>query len=136
MDAIGGAEGSHFIRYIREHPLPRVLSPSRFPEVRICRHIAHTRVLRASRCALPSCEGYAAKEAVLDTRDGGALAHRLAAHKSRRMILPAFQRFNLACERDLERKEPYRCKEKLSCSPQSPSDASLRTHSVTPIGRG
>jgi hypothetical protein len=45
VDANGGAEGSHFVRYIREHPLPRVLSPSRFPKVRIPRFLAHTRIL-------------------------------------------------------------------------------------------
>src|SRR5262249_50297342 len=72
VDANGGAERSYFIRYIREHPLPRVLSPSRFPEVWIPRFVAHTRILRTSSRTLPSCEGYAAEEAVLDTRDGWA----------------------------------------------------------------
>ena len=86
VDANGGAEGGHILRYVREDALPRVLSPSRFPEVRIPRLVAHTRLLRAGGCALPSCEGNPAEEAVLGTRDGRTLANRLAADESKCVI--------------------------------------------------
>src|SRR5215813_9865475 len=68
-----------FVRHIREHPLPRVLSPSRFPEVRFSRLVAHTRVLRACRRSLPSCGRNAAQEALLGATERRALANRLAA---------------------------------------------------------
>ena len=73
LDADGGSQGSHVIRYVREHALPRVLPSSRFSEVRIPRLMAHSRILRASGCALPSCERNATEATVLGARDTGAL---------------------------------------------------------------
>jgi len=35
MDAGSGAEGDHLFRHIPEHPLPRVLSPSRLSKIQI-----------------------------------------------------------------------------------------------------
>jgi hypothetical protein len=54
-----------------------------FSEVRIPRLMAHSRILRASGCALPSCERNATEATVLGARDTGAMANRLAADKSR-----------------------------------------------------
>ncbi len=90
LDALGGAQGGHVIRHVREHSLPRVLPSSRFSEVRIPRLMAHSRLLRASGCALPSCERNAAEEALLDTNDWRAVAHRLAADESGRVIILSF----------------------------------------------
>ena len=70
--------GSHFVRHVREHTMPRILPSSRFPEVWICRLMAHTRLLRASRRALSSWEGNAAEEALLGAHEWRAVAHRLA----------------------------------------------------------
>lgn len=75
LDADGGAQESHVIRHVREHSLPRVLPSSRFSEVRIPRLMAHSRVLRASRCALPSCTGNAAEATVLVARERWTLAN-------------------------------------------------------------
>ena len=36
VDADGGSEGSHVVRYVPQHPLPRILPSSRFQEVRLC----------------------------------------------------------------------------------------------------
>jgi hypothetical protein len=81
LDADGGAQGSHVIRHVREHPLPRVLPSSRSSEVRILRLMAHSRILRASGCALPSCERNS-EATVLGARDTGAMADRLATQRT------------------------------------------------------
>ena len=65
-----------------KHSLPRILPPSGFSEVRICRLVAYTGVLRASRSALPLCEGNAAKAPVLGGSKWRAMADRLAEDES------------------------------------------------------
>src|SRR5438477_13198234 len=82
MDADGGAQGGHVIRHVREHSLPRVLPSSRFSEVQIPRLMAHSRILRASGCALPSCERNATEATVLGASDTGAMADRLATNET------------------------------------------------------
>jgi hypothetical protein len=67
----------HVIRHVHERSVPRVLSPSRFPEVRIRRLMAHTRVLRACRRFTIMRGGNAAEEALLGATERGAMAHRL-----------------------------------------------------------
>ena len=44
LDADGSSQGSHLVRHVREHAMPRILPPSGFPEVRISRLVAHTRL--------------------------------------------------------------------------------------------
>ena len=61
MDADGSAKGNHVLWNISEHPVPRILPPSRLSAFRIPGLMAHSRFLRANRCALPPCAGNAAK---------------------------------------------------------------------------
>ena len=65
MNANGSAEGSHVVRHVPEHPLSRILPPSRFPEVRIPGLMAHSPVLRETPCAVPPCACNTAEETVL-----------------------------------------------------------------------
>jgi len=82
MDEDCGAEGDHVLWDIPQHPVPRVLPPSGLSEVRVPRFMAHSRILRASRCALPPCAGDAAKKTILGTSIGWSMADRLAANES------------------------------------------------------
>jgi hypothetical protein len=45
LDADGSAKGSHVLRYIPQHSLPRVLPSSRLSEGRVSRFVAHTGIL-------------------------------------------------------------------------------------------
>ena len=65
VDADGGAQGSHVIRYVPEYPVPRVLPPPRLPAVRVCGFMALAGLLRKGRRALSLCEGNAIKETIL-----------------------------------------------------------------------
>lgn len=75
LDANGGAEGSHVVWYVREHPLPRVLPPSGLSGIWVSRFVAHSRLLRAGGCSVPSCAGHADEDALLGARGRRALAH-------------------------------------------------------------
>src|SRR5207253_211784 len=86
MDADGGAEGSHVVRHVREHPLSRVLPSSRLQEVRVQGFMAYARLLRESRRALPLCPVYTNEKAVLGSDGRRTLANRLAADESGGMI--------------------------------------------------
>src|SRR5437588_7556917 len=88
MDANGSAEGSHVVRHVHEHPLSRILPPSRFPEVRIPGLVAHSRVLRKNRCAVPPCACNTVEETVLGSYGRRTLANRLAADESVRIGEP------------------------------------------------
>ena len=56
-----------------------------YQEFGVSRLVAHPRLLRAHRRALPPCAGYAAEAAVLGGDAGRALADRLAADESRHL---------------------------------------------------
>jgi hypothetical protein len=96
MDADGGAEGDHLFRNISEHSLPRVLSPPRFSAVRISGFMAHSRFLRAHRCAIPPRAGNIAKAIVLVASSGRALADRLAPNESR-VVTPVGSEATATC---------------------------------------
>jgi len=82
VDADGGAEGNHFLRHVREHPLPRILPSSWLPAVRISGFVAHSRILWAHSGAVPPCAWNASEATILGGSAGRTLANRLAAHES------------------------------------------------------
>src|ERR1017187_5057183 len=82
MDSHVGAKRGYLFRNVPQHPLPRVLPPSRFSAVRIPRLMAHTRFLRAHGCAVPPCQGNAPKATVLGVDGRWAMADRLAEDES------------------------------------------------------
>src|SRR5438552_7405221 len=57
VDADGGAQGSHVIRYVPEYPVPRVLPPPRLPAVRVCGFMALAGLLRKGRRAYHYARG-------------------------------------------------------------------------------
>src|SRR5438132_4507656 len=82
MEADGSAQGSHVVRYIPKHALPRVLPSSRFSEVRVPRLMAHAGILWAGCRVIPPCARNTAERALLGARDRRSLANRLATDES------------------------------------------------------
>jgi len=82
LDAYRRAEGSHVVRNIPQHAVPRALPPSGLSSVRLRRFLAYARLLQPRRLSVSSRETDAAKEAGLGACGTRALADRLAADES------------------------------------------------------
>ncbi len=82
LDADRHQETSYLVRYVPEHPLPRVLPSPRLPALRVARVVAHTRLLRAYCCALPSRTLHSGQTPVLGESAWRALADPLAPNQS------------------------------------------------------
>jgi hypothetical protein len=78
VDADGGAQRDHVFGTFLSTLCHEFCHHLDFPNVRICRLMAHTRVLRAGGCALPSCSEYRSEEAGLAASGKRTLANRLA----------------------------------------------------------